>query len=205
METLSERLWKPLVSVTGAADSPQALQNLRLLIHDDGDVLRATVAGVLLCTETPENWFPNATILATYYRGMDRASGQLDAQEIIGPLHDQIANAVRFAARNMRVAARKAPGRIDMPQYSPGAIFEAVVNAVAHRDYSMSDRRIRLSMFEDRLEIDSPGSLPNGMTIANMEASQATRNEVITSVFGRLPVGTIPGSENRQFMMETTR
>ena len=56
----------------------------------------------------------------------------------------------RFAVRNMRVAARKTPGRVDMPQYSPEAIFEALVNAVAHRDYSMSGRRIRLSMFEDR-------------------------------------------------------
>ena len=54
-----------------------------------------------------------------------------------------------------------------MPQYSPEAIFEALVNAVAHRDYSMSGRRIRLSMFEDRLEIDSPGALPSGMTIAS--------------------------------------
>ena len=140
--------------------------------------------------------------MATRYRGVDRASGQLDAQQIVGPVQHQIADAVRFAVRNMRVAARKAPGRIDMPQYSAAAIFEALVNAVVHRDYSMSGRRIRLSMFEDRLEIDSPGTLPNGMTIANMEAGQATRNEVLASVFGRLPVGDIPGSENRQFLME---
>ena len=200
--TLSERLWKPLVSVAGAADPPRALRNLRLLTQDDGDALRATVAGILLCTETPERWFPNAAIMATRYSGADRASGQLDAQQIVGPVHHQIADAVRFTVRNMRVAARKAPGRIDMPQYSAEAIFEALVNAVVHRDYSMAGRRIRLSMFEDRLEIDSPGPLPNGMTIANMEAAQATRNEVLASVFGRLPVGEIPGSENRQFLME---
>ncbi len=201
-ETLSERLWKPLVSVAGAVDPPRALQNLRLLALDDGDALRATVAGILLCSETPEKWFPNAVVMATRYRGVDRASGQLDAQEIVGPLQRQLADAVRFAVRNMRVAARKAPGRIDMPQYSAEALFEALVNAVAHRDYSISGRRIRLSMFNDRLEIDSPGALPNGMTITNMEASQATRNEVIASVFGRLSVGDVPGSENRQFLME---
>ncbi len=197
-ETLSERLWKPLVSVAGAVDPPRALQNLRLLALDDGDALRATVAGILLSSETPEKWFPNAVVMATRYRGVDRASGQLDAQEIVGPLQRQIADAARFAVRNMRVAARKAPGRIDMPQYSA----EALVNAVAHRDYSIAGRRIRLSMFNDRLEIDSPGALPNGMTITNMEASQATRNEVIASVFGRLSVGDVPGSENRQFLME---
>ena len=200
--TLSQRLWKPLVSVAGAADPPRALRNLRLLTQDDGDSLRATVAGILLCAEAPERWFPNAAIMATRYRGVDRASGQLDAQQIVGPVQHQIADAARFAVRNMRVAARKTPGRIDMPQYSAEALFEALVNAVVHRDYSMAGRRIRLSMFEDRLEIDSPGALPNGMTIASMEASQATRNEVLASVFGRLPVGEIPGSENRQFLME---
>ena len=202
LETLSERLWKPLVSVAGAVDPPRALRNLRLLAQDSSDALRATVAGILLCSETPEKWFPNASVMATRYRGVDRASDQLDAQEIVGPLHHQIADAVSFAVRNMRVVARKAPGRIDMPQYSAEAMFEALVNAVVHRDYSISGRRIRLSMFEDRLEIDSPGALPNGMTIASMEASQATRNEVIASVFGRLSVADIPGSENRQFLME---
>ncbi|WP_446831658.1 ATP-binding protein [Candidatus Foliamicus sp.] len=81
-------------------------------------------------------------------------------------------------------------------------MFEAVVNAVAHRDYSMSARMIRLSMFKDRLEIDSPGRLPNGMTIEGMEASQATRNETIASVFGRIPVARVAGSDHRRYLME---
>lgn len=200
--TLNERLWKPLVSVAGGADPETALQNLRLLVRDDGDALRATVGGILMCTDEPQRWFPNASIMATRYSGTDRSSGQFDAQEITGPLHHQIADAVRFVVRNMRVAARKVPGRVDMPQYSIEAVFEAVVNAVAHRDYSMRGQRIRLSMFEDRLEIDSPGALPNGMTIANMAVSQSTRNDVIASVFGRLSVRDIPGSEDRQFLME---
>lgn len=200
--TLNERLWKPLVSTAGAADPETSLQNLRLLVRDDGNTLRATVGGILLCTDEPQDWFPYAAIMATRYQGSDRASGQFDAQEITGPLHHQIADAVRFVKRNMRVAARKVPGRVDMPQYSIEAVFEAVVNAVAHRDYSIRGQRIRLSMFEDRLEIDSPGALPNGMTIASMAVSQSTRNDVIASVFGRLSVGDMPGSENRQFLME---
>ena len=200
--TLNERLLKPLISAARAANPATALQNLRLLVRDDGDVVRATVGGILLCTDEPQRWFPNASIMATRYSGSDRASGQFDAQEITGPLHHQIAGAVRFVVRNMRVAARKVPGRVDMPQYSIEAVFEAVVNAVAHRDYSVRGQRIRLSMFADRLEIDSPCCLPNGMTIENMEVSQSTRNDVIVSVFGRLSVGDIPGSENRQFLME---
>ena len=201
-ETLDERLWEPLLSVAGAADPRRAVMNLRLLAQDEAGVDRATVAGTLLCSQTPEKWLPQATILATHYRGQDRASGQLDAQEITGPLPAQIADAVRFVARNMRVAARKMPEREDVPQYSMAAVFEAIVNAVAHRDYSMSARRIRLSMFRDRLEVDSPGQLPNGMTIEGMETMQATRNEVIASVFGRLPVGEVLGSDHRRYLME---
>lgn len=200
--TLSERLWEPLLSAAGASDPRRALMNQRLLSQDEAGVERATVAGVLLCAQAPQDWLPQATIMATHYRGKDRASGQLDAQEIVGPLPAQIAEAVRFVARNMRVAARKVPEREDVPQYGMAAVFEAVVNAVVHRDYSMSARRIRLSMFQDRLEIDSPGQLPNGMTIDGMEASQATRNEVIASVFGRIPVGDVSGSGHRQYLME---
>lgn len=201
-ETLNERLWEPLLSVSGATDPRRGLMNLRLLAQDDAGVDRATVAGILLCAPSPEDWLPQATIAATHYRGLDRASGQLDAQEIVGPLPVQIADAVQFVVRNMRVAARKTPEREDVPQYSSAAVFEAVVNAVAHRDYSMSSRRIRLSMFKDRLEIDSPGQLPNGMTIEGMDASQATRNEVIASVFGRIPVGNVAGSGHRGYLME---
>ena len=179
-----------------------ALTNLRLLKSDEDGVDRATVAGILLCTDSPEQWLPQATIMATMYRGKDRASGQFDAQEIQGPLSVQIADAMKFIARNMRVAARKTPARENMPQYSLSSVFEAVVNAVVHRDYSMSTRRIRISMFKNRLEIDSPGQLPNGMTIAGMESSQSTRNDVLASVFGRISVGNIPGSGHRRYIME---
>ncbi len=100
--TLNERLWEPLLSMAGAADPRRALRNLRLLASDEAEVDRATVAGVLLCTDSPQEWLPQATIMATHYRGKDRASGQLDAQEIVGPLPIQIADAVKFVIRNMR-------------------------------------------------------------------------------------------------------
>lgn len=201
-ETLLERLWVPLIRATMADDPQLALTNMRLLTSDEFGVDRATVSGVLLCTDSPEEWLPQATIMATMYRGKDRSSGQLDAQEIQGSLSSQIADAMKFVARNMRVTARKTPAREDIPQYSLAAVFEAVVNAVVHRDYSMATRRIRLSMFKNRLEIDSPGSLPNGMTINGMDSSQSTRNQALASVFGQTSVGKIPGSRHRRNMME---
>ncbi len=200
--TLTEALWKPLLSAEGAAEPEAALGKLALLEDDEAGVLRATVAGVLLCTPNPERWLPNACITATRYRGGDRSSGQIDSQEITGPLNQQIAGAVAFASRNMHVAALKEPARSDLPQYSEKALFEALVNAVAHRDYSMRGSRIRLSMFDDRVEIQSPGALPNNLTVESMASRQSTRNEALTSVLARMPVGGTHGGEERLYFME---
>ena len=200
--TLDPALWKPLLSAEGAAEPKVALEKLALLAADGYGVQRATVAGVLLCTQHPEQWLPNAAITATRYRGTDRTTGQVDAQEITGPLNRQIADAVTFAVRNMQVAARKTPARIDMPQYNEKAIFEAVVNAVVHRDYAIRGSRIRLSMFSDRLELQSPGALPNTLTVDSMALRQATRNQVIASLMGRMEVEEIRGSAHRRYFME---
>ncbi len=200
--SLDESLWKPLLSIEGAGTPELALEKMGLLTNDENGTTRATVAGVLLCTHSPEEWLPNACISATCYRGEDRASGQIDAQIITGPLNRQISEAVTFAVRNMRVGADKSPARTDLPQYSEKAIFEAIVNAIVHRDYSIQGSKIRLSMFEDRIEIISPGGLPNNLTIDSMDVRQSTRNEALASMFGRMSVGDIHGSGERQFFME---
>ena len=200
--TLDESLWRPLLSVEGAAEPEAGLTKLAMLANDDDGILRATVAGVLLCTRYPEQWLANAGITATRYRGSDRASGQIDAQEITGPINQQIGDAIAFALRNIRVASRKDPARVNLPQYSERVLFEAIVNAVVHRDYSIRSSKIRLSIFEDRVEIQSPGSLPNNLTLDSMADRQATRNEALTSVLARMPVGGIGGAADRQYIME---
>ena len=201
-QTLSRELWSSLLSTESASDPELALLKMGLLVEDEFGARRATVAGVLLCSEFPEQLLPNACIIATCYLGGDRASKQADAREIGGPINRQIADAVAFVMRNMKTAARKEPARVDMSQYSERAVFEAVVNAVVHRDYSVKGSRIRLSMFEDRLEILSPGSLPNNLAVDSMDILQSTRNEILASVLGRMPVGNTRGSGERQFFME---
>ena len=200
--TLDEALWKPLLSAEGAADPRSALEKMGLLTRGLGGALRASVSGLLLCSQSPEAWLSNACITATRYRGRDRTTGQADAQTIGGPLPQQIAHAAAFAIRNMRVSARKEPAGVDVPEYSERAIFEALVNAVAHRDYSVRGSRIRLSMFDDRLEIQSPGGLPNNLTLDSLPLRQSARNGLLVSVMGRLPVGGVRGSGDRRFFME---
>ena len=200
--TLDEQLWKPLLSSEGLADPELGLEKLGLVATDEHGATRATVAGVLVCTKDPERFLPNAVITAVRYRGTDRASGQIDAQEISGPINGQIRQALAFATRNMRVGARKSPARENLPEYSVRALFEGLVNAVVHRDYSISGSRIRLSIFSDRLELRSPGALPNNLTIESMGERQSTRNEVLTSVLGRMNASGIEGAGGRQYFME---
>ena len=82
--------------------------------------------------------------------------------------------------------ARKPGGREDHPQYVLGAVREAIVNAVAHRDYSISGSKIRLFLFADRLELYSPGALPNTLTVETMPYRVFTRNQLLVSFLSRM-------------------
>ena len=189
-------------SRTRQADETQ-LAKLGLVREDDSGVPRATVAGVLLCTEHPDEYISGAAIEAVCYSGnvLGRAA-QHDAATITGPLDRQIRDTVNFVRRNTRVAARKAPGRVETPQFNPRAVFEAVVNAAVHRDYSIAGAKIRLFLFDDRLELYSPGALPNTLPIEAMRQRQATRNEILASLLRMLEVGDVHGAGDRQYYLE---
>ena len=81
-------------------------------------------------------------------------------------------------------------------------MFEAVVNAVAHRDYSVYGSKIRLHLFSDRLEIFSPGAIPNTITIESISERQSARNELITSILARCPMNVNAAGSRREFIMD---
>ena len=114
----------------------------------------------------------------------------MDAQDITGSLDAQVTQALRFVERNMKTAATKTIGRKDIPQYSLKAVFEALVNAVAHRDYAIYGSKIRLHMFADRLVLSSPGALVNTLEVGDLELRQATRNQLIATLLARCPVAS---------------
>jgi predicted HTH transcriptional regulator len=176
---------------------------MKLIAKDEDDAMRATVSGILMASDEPESFMSIAFIQAVCYRGTERNGAyQLDAKDITGPLDTQIRDACKFVERNMRVFAIKAPNRIETPQFSMNAVFEAVVNAVAHRDYSVYGSKIRLHLFADRLEIFSPGSIPNTMTIESISERQSTRNELITSLLARCPMNVDAIGSQRNFIMD---
>ncbi len=186
-----------------SADDGDFLRKLHFLAPDVDGIMRPTVAGVLFATAHPEVYLPSAIIQAVCYRGIERnADYQLDARDITGPLDVQIKEACHFVERNMRVAAIKNPARMDMPQYAMNAVFEAIVNAVAHRDYSISGAKIRLHMFADRLEIFSPGGLPNSLTLEEIGERQFSRNELICTCLARCPLKEHISGVRRERIMD---
>lgn len=165
------------------------LRKLRIVANDEDDIARITVAGMLLCTRDPGQWMPHAQIQAVSYAGERQdINYQSDARDFGGPLDDQIIEALHFVRRNMRVAAMKTMARVETPQFSERAVFEALVNAVAHRDYSMVGARVRLHLFGNRLELYVPGALANTLTPDSMDLRQYSRNELIVSLLARCPV-----------------
>lgn len=199
---LSEELWR---NHTTRSDEPAGLVLLKrsLLSKEENGILRASIAGILLCCENPERFLPNAYIEAVHYRGEKQDSNyQIDAQRICGPLNRQIEQAMMFLRRNQTISAVKVPHRVEVKQFSERAVFEAIVNAVAHRDYSIFASKIRFFMFDDRLEIYSPGALPNTVTIESIALRQATRNELVTSLLAEIPVAGTVGKVGRGFYME---
>ena len=165
---------------------------LRKLGIAGGDAtMELTLAGVLMCTEQPQRWLSHAYVQAVSYAGeRTDADYQTDARDIGGPLDAQVVEALHFVRRNMMVRATKETARAERPQFSERAIFEALVNAVAHRDYSMAGTRIRLHLFNDRLELLVPGALANTLTADSLHLRQATRNPLIVSLLGRCPAPT---------------
>jgi predicted HTH transcriptional regulator len=199
---LEERLWRRFLG-SSSGDDIGTLRKMKLLTIDDAGQDRVTVAGILLASREPERRLPGAFIQAVRYRGtLQDSNYQIDAQEITGPLDVQVRDAVGFVRRHMTVAALKAPERIEVPQYSLRAVFEAVVNAVAHRDYAVPGSKIRIFLFDDRLELYSPGSLPNTFTIESIALRQSTRNELITSLLAKCPLDDPSGEIGRRFLME---
>ena len=178
--TLSKSLYERFITPGVVEGDEENLLLKRRLLVKEGNEYRASVAGVLMCHQKPDDVLYNSFVQAVYYSGVEKdANYQIDAKDINGPLDQQIVDAFKFVQIYNRVSARKEIGRIELPQYSMRAVFEALVNAVVHRDYSKTGSKIRLFMFANRLELYSPGALANTLTVEDLPYNQATRNELL--------------------------
>lgn len=203
LQDLNPKLWNRFKTLLSSKDDHEFLEKMKLISINENGELKATVSGILISSDSPELFLSSAYIQAVCYRGTERnAAYQLDAKDITGPLDMQIREACKFVDSNMKIFAIKAPNRIETPQFSMNAVFEAIVNAVAHRDYSIYGSRIRLHVFSDRLELVSPGTIPNTMTIESISERQSARNELICSLLTRCPMNVNAVGSRREYIMD---
>ncbi|MBN2291335.1 MAG: putative DNA binding domain-containing protein [Pirellulales bacterium] len=142
---------------------------------------RETVAGCLLFHGHPQDIpeLSHAYIKAACFKGTQKGTF-LDQAEIDGCLADQIDNAVTFILKNIRLSGTiEGSKRIERYEYPPEIIREAIVNAVIHRDYSISGSSILLAVYDNRLEVTSPGGLAGQVTVENIQDRQYNRNPII--------------------------
>ena len=166
---------------------PDLLRNTRVTAAGESDADRPTLSGLLAFGKMPQTHLPSAYVEGAVYRGTRLTSDDLvHSESIRGRVDTQIDDATAFVERFMLKPARKPSGREDHPQYEIGAVHESIVNAVAHRDYSISGSKIRLFLFTDRLELYSPGALPNTLTVETMPYRVFTRNQLLVSFLSRM-------------------
>lgn len=172
------------------------LTNIEVLSELNGSAV-ATVAGLLLFGKTPNRRLPQAGITATAYPGLTKDYDTVDEDEIRGPLVSTrspedgsnvykgvIDHAVDFVMRNVGQSAwLESARRVRFKHIPEPTVREAIVNAVAHRDYTYTGADVEVSLYADRLEVISPGRLPNGVTVAGMSDGQRNaRNETLKDV-----------------------
>lgn len=160
------------------------LRNTRVTGQDEYGVDRPTVAGLLSFGKDPTEYLRSAFIEAACYGGVELSSTQLVHEEqLAGRVADQIDAGTAFIARFM-VRCDSAEGA--PPPYDLEVVEEAVINAVAHRDYSIHGSKIRLFLYADRLEIYSPGKPPNDLTVEEMLFRTFTRNQLLVGFLSKL-------------------
>lgn len=162
------------------------LETLRLLVPHQGRMV-PSAGGVLLFGRDREGHFPDAWIQAGRFAGTDKAR-VIDSAALHGPLPMIVEAAIDFVRKHglhgFEIGAMR---RTDMPGIPPVAVREAIINAVVHADYAQRGAPLRVAIFDDRVEIESPGLLPPGLTVEDLRRGVSKlRNRVIGRVFQEL-------------------
>ena len=157
------------------------------LVNEQGNL---TNAGALLADESPIRC---SRLFCTRWNGLNKSGGAVDAlddAEYSGSVISLIENGEAFIKRNCKMKWRKtANSREEMPEYVERSYHEALINALAHRDYLVNGSEVHIDIYDDRMEIYSPGGMPDGSMIQDRDplmVPSTRRNPVLADVFNRL-------------------
>jgi len=168
----------------------QILKQLRIMTEVNS-ILHPTLAGLLMFGSYPQRFEQQMVVVFLQYYGTttteEAPSGErfLDNRKFEGTIKEIIDNATDYVMASMRKGSLiRGVTRQDIPEYPEVALREAIVNAVAHRDYSNFARgsHIQVRMFADRLEVQNPGGLYGGVTVDELKEGQSTRNRLLVQL-----------------------
>ena len=161
------------------------LRNLGCVVEEDGRLL-PTNAGVLLFSEDPYRFLRQNEITCAQFKGTDMLR-TIDRKDLRGALPDLVVASEQFLYCHIRIGHEVIGFEgVDYWEYPREAMREALINAVIHRDYNITGGRIRIFLFDDRIEFYSPGDLLPGVTVEKMqrlESQSKLRNPVIVEIF----------------------
>lgn len=188
--TLDDLDWAQIGAYGDALGQPagdlQALMLARGCLAQTADGLTPSYAGILLFGRQPQRFLRHAEIILVRYAGPTMGD-EFVRHDASGALPAQIRQAEAFLNANMRRGMRiKGFTREETTEYPLPVVREAIVNAVAHRDYAIRGEGIRVLIFSDRLEVYSPGRLPGHVTLDNLMTERFSRNEAIVQILSDL-------------------
>ena len=177
--------WLALSGITGSPPVEDVLVNLEVA-EWAGNRLLFRNAGVLFFARKVRRFFPEAYITCLLGRGTDKVH-VLDRKDFDSGIVADIEDAMRFIERNTRTAYRiEGLRRQNIPEYPMEAVREAITNAVMHRDWFFDGANVFVEVYTDRIEVISPGSLPEGLTLADLGHTSIRRNPLIADLLHRI-------------------
>ena len=195
-------IWLSHSGITGRPQVEDVLVNIEAAERARGTLLFRN-AGVLFFARSVRRFFPEAYITCLLARGTDKVH-ILDRKDFDGGIVADIEDALRFIERNTRVAYRiKGLKRQNIPEYPINALREAITNAVMHRDWFIDGANVFVEIYTDRVEVVSPGSLPRGLSLADLGSKSVRRNPLIADLLHRIDFIEKAGTGIRRIRNET--
>lgn len=171
------------------------------LVNDEGNL---TIAGALFADDYQVY---QSRVFCTRWNGLTKANGRIDALDDVefeGNIIYLLKAGFDFVKRNSKKMWKKGPVyRIEYPEYPERAVQEALVNALIHRDYSVIGSEVHVDIYDDRLEIYSPGGMYDGTFVQDLDplnVSSTRRNPIIADVFARMDLMERRGSGLRKII-----
>ncbi|KKS31875.1 MAG: hypothetical protein UU93_C0013G0030 [Candidatus Amesbacteria bacterium GW2011_GWA2_42_12] len=160
------------------------LENLGIVARFDGEI-KPTIGGYLVfANNTPQDKVPydRYIVRCVRYAGSDPSSAIVDSVDIRGTLDMLIDESYKFVLKNIfKKSTIRGTKRIEKYEYPEEGIRELIANAIIHRDYKIIETYNQIRIFQDRIEILNPGSLPPGVTVENIKEAQFSRNSMIAA------------------------